>query len=486
MSRSRSTGGSSTRIKRLTGAVLALALGSLGATVLGAAPASATTTITGAPGSAIRVVQEAESQNGVHGDANQCNPYGSLCDDWCAMFADWTWSQGGINPRPTSYVARGVGAWAVTNHLWLPIGQGTPQPGDLAVYGPPDGQVGGHISVVDSVNPDGTLVTVDGNDGNQVVIRTINPATATAGADGVHISGYVTLPFKAGAGDQVNSGIDDINGDGSADLVVQTGNNVGWLANHMYSGGDPNSPYRPGSVDYSLIHGMPANSLVAVGDISGDGHGDAFIYSPGSPDYVKYYPNSAGQDQGIPYDFGIPVASGLSGVDGSAIVKIMAADVTGDGNADLEFLTAKGNLYYLPNNMDRNADHLPFYGQHAQLLVTGLPADRTVSLGDVNGDHKADVVYVDGGALKSLTNVGTGGAASFSGAGQTLMTSGFATVKQVVAADLSGDGWADLLYADTSGGVFYLPNKAGSNPGNAPFAGSGTNVASMSATDLLN
>jgi CHAP domain len=62
-----------------------------------------------------------------------------------------------------------------------PAGQGvTPNPGDLIVWG------GRHIGIVASVDPDGSIHTIEGNSSNAVSRRTYGP-------DGGSATGYVRL-----------------------------------------------------------------------------------------------------------------------------------------------------------------------------------------------------------------------------------------------------------------------------------------------------
>jgi CHAP domain len=55
-----------------------------------------------------------------------------------------------------------------------------PSPGDLIVWG------GRHIGIVESVDPDGSIHTIEGNSSNAVSRRTY-------GADGGGATGYVRL-----------------------------------------------------------------------------------------------------------------------------------------------------------------------------------------------------------------------------------------------------------------------------------------------------
>jgi hypothetical protein len=101
-------------------------------------------------------------------------------EPWCAYFASWAAGQAGA---PIGASGQGLGSvseitdWAASTGRLLPAGA-TPQPGDLILFGDR------HVGLVESVNPDGTLTTVEGNYANAVSRVTRSPGEAT---------GYVRL-----------------------------------------------------------------------------------------------------------------------------------------------------------------------------------------------------------------------------------------------------------------------------------------------------
>ncbi len=108
---------------------------------------------------------------------------GSMVAPWCAYFVSWAAREAGA---PIGPAGRGEGsvdalyAWAQQSGKAIPAGPGvTPQPGDLIVWDE-------HIGIVESVNPDGTMTTIEGNSSDQVARR-------THGADGDNAVGYVRL-----------------------------------------------------------------------------------------------------------------------------------------------------------------------------------------------------------------------------------------------------------------------------------------------------
>ncbi|MEN3278992.1 MAG: hypothetical protein V7607_132 [Solirubrobacteraceae bacterium] len=109
---------------------------------------------------------------------------GSAVGPWCAYFTSWCASQAGV---PLGEVGQGFGSvdalygWAQRTGRATPAGQGVaPNPGDLIVWG------GRHIGIVESVDPDGSIHTIEGNSSNAVSRRTYGP-------DGGGATGYVRL-----------------------------------------------------------------------------------------------------------------------------------------------------------------------------------------------------------------------------------------------------------------------------------------------------
>jgi CHAP domain len=102
---------------------------------------------------------------------------------WCAYFVSWCARQAG---EPLGEAGQGFGsvdalyAWAQRAGRAVPNGPGvTPAPGDLIVWGE-------HVGIVESVDPDGTIHTIEGNSGDAVSRRTY----AAGGGGG---GGYVRM-----------------------------------------------------------------------------------------------------------------------------------------------------------------------------------------------------------------------------------------------------------------------------------------------------
>lgn len=160
-----------------------LALAQATGTSLGSLPS-----LTAYPGTAgARVLAAAQTQLGVGEDPPGSNDGPALDayraavagsqpgQPWCAEFVSWAAAQAG---EPIGDLGQGLSSvagiadWASRTGRLLPA-TATPAPGDLVLYGDR------HVGIVESVNPDGSLTTVEGNYGNAVQRVQRSPSEAT-------------------------------------------------------------------------------------------------------------------------------------------------------------------------------------------------------------------------------------------------------------------------------------------------------------------
>ena len=109
---------------------------------------------------------------------------GSGVGPWCAYFTSWAAAQAGV---ALGEAGQGFGsvsalyAWGQRTGRATPAGPGVrPNPGDLIVWG------GHHVGIVESVDADGSIHTIEGNSSNAVSRRSYGP-------DGGGATGYVRL-----------------------------------------------------------------------------------------------------------------------------------------------------------------------------------------------------------------------------------------------------------------------------------------------------
>jgi CHAP domain len=96
---------------------------------------------------------------------------GSGVGPWCAYFVSWAAREAGV---PLGDAGQGFGlvddvwAWGQRAGKAIPASAGPPQPGDLIVWDE-------HIGVVESVAPDGSVTTIEGNSSDSVARRNYGP-----------------------------------------------------------------------------------------------------------------------------------------------------------------------------------------------------------------------------------------------------------------------------------------------------------------------
>ena len=146
-----------------------------------AGPAPATSGGAGLLAAAQREVGVAEQPPGSN-DSARIAVYrrataGSGVGPWCAYFTSWAAREAGM---PLGENGQGFGsvdalyAWAQRAGRAVPNGPGVvPRPGDLIVWDE-------HIGIVESVQPDGSIATIEGNSSDRVS-RRVHPASSALG-----------------------------------------------------------------------------------------------------------------------------------------------------------------------------------------------------------------------------------------------------------------------------------------------------------------
>ena len=114
----------------------------------------------------LNVLEMARSQVGTREGRNDDNPYGTWFGSnhapWCGAFVSWVFASSG-HPLPAIQTKRGfMGVWLA--HDWAQQHRRlvrTPQPGDVFFILRRNRT--GHTGIVEAVNADGTVTTIEGN-----------------------------------------------------------------------------------------------------------------------------------------------------------------------------------------------------------------------------------------------------------------------------------------------------------------------------------
>ncbi len=244
----------------------------------------------------------------------------------------------------------------------------------------------------------------------------------------------------------------DVNGDGNEDLVCAS--LIGALSVLTNNGS--------GGFALSATYDDNPVSVVAA-DVNGDGWVDLICANSGANTVTVFTNNGSG-------DF---VLSATYAV-GIKPESVTAADVNGDGWVD--FICANAGASTLSVLTNNRSGGFTLSGTYA---VGNYPV--SVVAADVNGDGWADLICANSGegngkTLSVLTNNGSGGFVLSSSpvVGQSPVS--------VVAADVNGDGWSDLICANAGANTLSVLT----NNGSGLFVSNATYTVGFGTSSQLN
>ncbi|MFG3495550.1 DNRLRE domain-containing protein [Streptomyces sp. NPDC047928] len=235
-----------------------------------------------------------------------------------------------------------------------------------------------------------------------------------------------------------------------------------------------------------VFYVSPPPILDYPGDVTGDNVADVYTVNPKGN--LELYAKTQGTDR-----FHASMEeTAYEATDGGKVTKLedgywTGALIThngdwlpGDGIQDLVARMGDGKLYVYPG--DGYGGFNVKERRHI-LLPAGAPAAsglrQILSVGDVTGDGRPDMVAVSGGTLWAFTGYS---GVSFTKA--TQLTGEDWTQRDVVqVAHLAGDGTADLVYRDATNGQLYLRYGKPATGGGLDFASLATKAASGGQLD---
>jgi hypothetical protein len=430
--------------RRLGRKMLATALVAVGGLSLIAGPAAA------AP-SRQKIVDAVKGQIG----GRACNPgYFNSCGiAWCAEFARWGWSKGGVTEL------QGLNAWAQSFKTYgqnrdlyhSRAGGYKPQPGDAIVFdwnhSSSDDHPIDHVAIVTSVSKT-QVNTVGGNQTSESKV-----SRSSYSRTNPDIIGYVS-PAGLGSTEPVpepEQPVDEpmvrhsVTGDSFADLVARgaDGSLLLYANNFVRDEGVPYSSSR------QIGSGWNNFDQLVNADVTGDGYTD--LVARKTDGTLWLYSNNIERDNGVPYSSS---SSRQIGSGWNAFDTIIGADVTGDGYTDLVARKTDGTLWLYANNIVRD-NGVPY--NVGRQIGSGWGGFNAVVGADVTGDGYTDLVArkTDGTLWLYSNNIERDNGVPYSSSRQ--IGSGWGTF-DVTAADVTGDGYTDLVARKTDGTLWLYSN----------------------------
>ncbi|GAA3344935.1 hypothetical protein GCM10020358_50100 [Amorphoplanes nipponensis] len=238
--------------------------------------------------------------------------------------------------------------------------------------------------------------------------------------------------------------VPDVTGDGFADLVGSKPDGSLWLyANNIVR--DDGVPYSAGR---QIGSGWGAFNRVLVADVTGDGFADQVATKPDGSLWL--YANNYVRDDGVPFNAGQQIGAGWNAFD-----RLVAADVTGDGYTDLVATKPDGSLWLYGNNIVRD-NGTPFNA--GRQIGTGWNNLNRITGADVTGDGYTDLVATkpDGSLWLYGNNIVRDNGTPFNASRQ--IGTGWNNLNRITGADVTGDGYTDLVATKPDGSLWLYAN----------------------------
>lgn len=237
----------------------------------------------------------------------------------------------------------------------------------------------------------------------------------------------------------------DLDGDGDVDIISGGIFNLVWNENN----GDGTFERNTISLDV-----QEAQCVVMV-DLDQDGHQD-LVVADMAANRILYFRNLG--DNTFDRFF---LATGTTGTAGIAV-----ADLDGDGDLDIVCAASTGNkIFWLRNDGGFNFTSIT--------IASGMTGATHVVVNDFDGDGDPDIAagMQTAGAMRLFRNEGN---ANFT----NILLGNISTPRRLVQQDVDQDGDIDLLYAGT-GGVGYFRNDGGTFVQQSLFTYSGVRGVAM-------
>ena len=253
---------------------------------------------------------------------------------------------------------------------------------------------------------------------------------------GATVPSFATQQTFAAGALPVSVATADVNGDGRADLIVS--NRSDNNVSVLLNATVPGATTASFASQKTFAAGMGASSVIAA-DINGDGKADLIVTNL-FDDTVSVLLNST--TPGAAIASFVPQQTFATG---GGPLTVSAVDVNGDGKLDLIIANHNDTTVSVLLNTTAPGAALPTF-RPQQTVATGSNPYSATPL-DINGDGKLDLVVANyfNNTISVLLNTSVPGTSALSFAGQQTFATNLEPI--VTTADVNGDGKPDLIVA---------------------------------------
>lgn len=232
----------------------------------------------------------------------------------------------------------------------------------------------------------------------------------------------------------------DINGDGLPDVVAANGSSN--TLSVLLNAADIGAGTFELATRKTFVTGA-APRAVAAADVNGDGKVDVIVANAGSDDVSVLLNTTAPGAPAPAFDAGRSFSAG------NGPRSVTAADLNGDGRADLLVADSNGNKVSALLNVTAPGAATPAFAPGRVFATGGMPCSTAAA--DINGDGKADAVAAnaDSGSVSVLLNTAVLGSAAVEFGPQQIFPSVGGQPWAATTADVNGDGRHDLIAANS-------------------------------------